>query len=53
VGLVRSRAYSPLVAVAVLSDHVQQAVEQGREVVAARLTALRDQSARLHELVEK
>lgn len=40
-------------AVAHLSDHVQQAVEQERGLVAARLEALREQSARLHELVEK
>jgi hypothetical protein len=39
------------VAVAHLSEHVQQAVEEEREVVAARLEALRAQSARLHELV--
>jgi hypothetical protein len=41
------------VAVADLSEHVQQAVEQERELVAARLEALRDQSERLRELVEK
>lgn len=40
-------------AVADLSEHVQQAVEQERELVAARLEALRDQSERLRELVEK
>lgn len=40
-------------AVAHLSEHVQQAVEKERELVAARLEALREQSARLHELVEK
>ncbi len=36
-----------------LSDHVQRAVEQEREVFAARLAALRDQSERLHRLVEQ
>lgn len=36
-----------------LSEHVQQAVEQEREVVAGRLEALRSQSERLHELVEQ
>jgi hypothetical protein len=36
-----------------LSDHIQQAVHKEREVVAARLAALRDQAARLHELVER
>ncbi len=36
-----------------LSEHVQAAVEEEREVVAARLEALRAQSARLHEIVEK
>jgi hypothetical protein len=41
------------VAVAHLSEHVRQAVEQERELVAARLEALRGQSERLHELVEK
>jgi hypothetical protein len=41
------------VAVAHLSEHVRQAVEQERELVAARLQALRGQSERLHELVEK
>lgn len=40
-------------AVAHLSEHVQQAVEQEREIVAARLEELREQSARLHELVDK
>ena len=40
-------------AVAHLSEHVQQAVEGEREVVAGRLEALRAQAARLHELVEK
>ena len=43
----------PPVAVAHLSEHVQVAVEGEREVVAARLEALRAQSLRLHELVEK
>ncbi len=37
--------------VAHLSEHVQEAVAQEREVVAERLEALRAQSARLHELV--
>jgi hypothetical protein len=41
------------VSVSVLSDHVQRAVAGEREVVAARLDALRAQSARLHELSEK
>lgn len=36
-----------------LSDHVQRAVAGEREVVAARLDALRAQAARLHELSEK
>jgi len=36
------------VAVAHLSDHVQEAVAQEREVVASRLEALLAQSARLH-----
>lgn len=40
-------------AVAHLSDHVQEAVAQEREVVAARLEALRAQSARLHELTDR
>lgn len=40
-------------AVTHLSEHVQQAVEEEREVVAARLEALRAQSARLHELGER
>jgi hypothetical protein len=40
------------VAVAHLSDHVQEAVAQEREVVAARLEALRAQSERLHELTD-
>lgn len=40
-------------AVANLSEHVQQAVERERELVAARLEALRAQSARLHDLVER
>ncbi len=39
--------------VAQLSEHVQNAVVREREVVAARLTELREQSARLHELVDK
>ena len=39
-------------AVTHLSDHVQEAVAQEREVVAARLEALRAQSARLHELAD-
>jgi hypothetical protein len=41
------------VAVAQLSEHVQQAVERERGLVATRLEALRGQSARLHELVER
>lgn len=40
-------------AVVQLSEHLQQAVEKERELVSARLEALREQSARLHELVEK
>lgn len=40
-------------AVAHLSEHVQNAVEEERGVVVARLDALRSQSARLHELVEQ
>jgi hypothetical protein len=36
-----------------LSEHVHDAVTREREVVAARLDALRDQSHRLHELVEQ
>ena len=39
--------------VSVLSDHVQRAVAGERDVVAARLDALRAQSARLHDLSEK
>lgn len=39
--------------VARLSEHIQKAVEQEREVVSARLEALRAQAARLHDLVEK
>lgn len=39
-------------AVAPLSEHVQRVVERERDVVAARLDALREQSVRLHELVE-
>jgi hypothetical protein len=41
------------VPVATLSDHVQEVVAQEREIVAARLEALRAQSTRLHELVDK
>jgi hypothetical protein len=41
------------VSVAHLSDHVQQAVQGERDGVAGRLDALRAQSARLHELVDK
>ncbi len=40
-------------AVAHLSEHVQQAVEEERELVVGRLEGLRAQSERLHELVEK
>ncbi len=40
-------------AVVHLSEHVQQVVEEEREVVAARLEALRAQSTRLHELVAR
>lgn len=40
-------------AIALLSEYVQQAVEQERELVAARLDALQAQSSRLHELVGK
>lgn len=39
--------------VAHLSEHVQVAVEEERELVATRLDGLRSQSARLHELVDK
>jgi hypothetical protein len=41
------------VAVSHLSEHVQEAVAREREVVAARLDALRDQSLRMHELVDQ
>jgi hypothetical protein len=50
---VRRGSYRPAVAGAHLSEHVQQAVERERELVAARLEALRGQSERLHELVAK
>ncbi len=40
-------------AVVHLSEHVQQVVEEEREVVAARLEAFRAQSTRLHELVAR
>lgn len=40
-------------AVAHLSEHFQNAVAQEREVVATRLEALREQSLRLHELVDQ
>lgn len=40
-------------AVTHLSEHLQRAVEQEREVVAARLEMLREQSERLHELAAK
>lgn len=40
-------------AVTNLSEHLQNAVAQEREVVATRLAALREQSLRLHELVEQ
>lgn len=36
-----------------LSDHVRRAVEEERGLVAARLEALRAQSDRMHELVER
>lgn len=36
-----------------LSDHVHHAVAREREVVAARLDALREQSRRLHQLVDQ
>ncbi|HEY2741130.1 MAG TPA: hypothetical protein VGI69_02985 [Gaiellaceae bacterium] len=36
-----------------LSEHAQQVVEEERQVVAARLEALRAQARRLHELVEE
>jgi hypothetical protein len=61
-GVVERRSYKPRpilalqsapVSVANLSEHVQEAVAQEREVVAARLEALRAQSARLHELAER
>jgi hypothetical protein len=51
--LVRSQPYSPTVAVIHLSEHVQDAVTREREVVVARLEALREQSRRLHELVDQ
>jgi hypothetical protein len=41
------------VAVAKLSEHVREAVERERELVAQRLAELRDQAARLHVLVEQ
>jgi len=41
------------VAVANLSEHVREAVERERELVAQRLAELRDQAARLHVLVEQ
>jgi hypothetical protein len=41
------------VTVTALSEHVHRVVEGEREIVAARLEALREQSGRLHELVEK
>lgn len=41
------------VSVIALSDHIQHAVAQEREVVAVRLDALRAQAARLHVLTEK
>jgi len=41
------------VSAAHLSEHVQEAVAQERDVVAGRLEALREQSARLHELVDR
>jgi hypothetical protein len=41
------------VAVFHLSEHVQRAVEEEREVVAVRLAALRAQSERLHALVDE
>jgi hypothetical protein len=40
------------VAVAHLSEHVQEAIERERAIVAGRLGALREQSTRLHELVD-
>lgn len=40
-------------AVVQLSEHVQDAVAQERDVVAARLEALRGQSGRLHELADQ
>lgn len=40
-------------AVANLSEHVREAVERERELVAQRLAELRDQAARLHVLVEQ
>jgi hypothetical protein len=39
--------------VATLSDHVQQVVMGERALVASRLDGLREQSRRLHELVER
>jgi hypothetical protein len=41
------------VAVSHLSEHVQDAVAREREVVAARLDTLREQSRRLHEVVDQ
>jgi Family of unknown function (DUF6361) len=39
-------------AVRVLSDHVRETVEREREVIAARLSSLREQSQRIHEVAE-
>jgi hypothetical protein len=41
------------VSVSALSEHVQHAVAEEREVIAARLEGLRAQAARLHALTEK
>jgi hypothetical protein len=40
-------------AVVSLPDHVQRAVAEEREIVVVRLEALREQSRRLHELVDQ
>jgi hypothetical protein len=44
---------SHALAVAYLSDEVQEVVTRERELVAARLASLREQSQRIHELVDR
>jgi hypothetical protein len=44
---------SPPVSIVTLSEHVQEAVAQERELVAMRHEALRAQAARLHQLVQQ